>query len=59
MGVMIIEGERAVLGLNFGRPIVTNGDFVMRLFPNYFGQYLFIMLPFSAGLLCYIGIVIV
>ena len=29
--------EGAVLGVNFGRPIVTNGDFATRLFPNYFG----------------------
>jgi len=27
-GVMIVEGEGAVLGVNLGRPIVTNGDFV-------------------------------
>jgi len=26
--------ERAVLGVNLGRPIVTNGDFATRLFPN-------------------------
>ena len=25
MGVMIVEGEWAVLAVNFGRPIVTNG----------------------------------
>jgi len=40
MGVVIIKGERAVLGVNWGHPIVTNGDFAMWLFPNYFGQYL-------------------
>jgi len=40
-GVMIIEGEGAVLGVNLGHPIVTNGDFAMWLFPNYFGQDLF------------------
>ena len=40
-GVVIIEGERAVLGLNLGRPIVTNGDFATRLFPYYFCHYLF------------------
>jgi len=28
MGVVIVEGERAVLGVNVRRPIVTNGDFV-------------------------------
>jgi len=27
-GVVIVEGERAVLSVNFGRPIVTNGKFV-------------------------------
>ena len=26
MGVVIIEGEGAVLGVNVGRPIVTDGD---------------------------------
>ena len=40
VGVVIVEGEGAVLGLNLGRPIVTNGDFATRLFLNYFGQYL-------------------
>ena len=25
MGVMILEGEGVVLGVNLGRPIVTNG----------------------------------
>jgi len=30
MGVVIVEGEGAVLGVNFGRPIVTNGAFAMR-----------------------------
>jgi len=34
------EGEVAVLGAILGRPIVTNGDFVMQLFPNYFGHYM-------------------
>jgi len=37
MGVVIIRGEQGVLGVNLGHPIVTNGDFAMRLFPNYFG----------------------
>ena len=41
-GMVIVEGKGAVLGLNSGRPIVTNGDFATRLFPNYFGQYLFV-----------------
>ena len=27
-GVVIVEGEGAVLRVNFGHPIVTNGDFV-------------------------------
>jgi len=27
-GVVIVEGKGAVLEVNFGRPIVTNGDFV-------------------------------
>jgi len=26
--VVIVEGEGAVLRVNFGHPIVTNGDFV-------------------------------
>jgi len=26
-GVVIVEGEWAVLGLNLGRPTVTSGDF--------------------------------
>jgi len=28
---VIIKGEGAVLGVNFGRPIITNGDFVASL----------------------------
>jgi len=36
MEVVIVEGEGAVLGVNLGRPIVTNGDFATRLFSNYF-----------------------
>ena len=40
-GVVIVEGEGAVLGVNLGRPIVTNGDFATRLFQNYVGQDLF------------------
>ena len=35
---------RAVLRVNLGCPIVTNGDFVMWLFPNYFEQDLFYLL---------------
>jgi len=30
--------------VNLGHSIVTNGDFVTRLFPNYFGQDLLLML---------------
>jgi len=37
MGVVIFEGEGAVLGVNVGRPIVANGD-GDELFPNYFGR---------------------
>jgi len=40
-GVLIIEGEGAFLGMNLRHTIVTDGEFVMRLFPNYFGQDLF------------------
>ena len=43
MGMEIVEVEGAVLGVNVGHPIVTNGDFVAKLFsamtqlfPNYF-----------------------
>jgi len=28
MGAVIVEGEEAVLGVNLGRSIVTNGNFV-------------------------------
>jgi len=28
MGMVIVEGEEAVLEVNIGFPIVTNGDFV-------------------------------
>jgi len=37
MGVVIVEGKVAALGVNVGRPIVTNGDGDV-LFPNYFGD---------------------
>jgi len=30
MGVVIIEGEVAVMGVNLGHPIVTSGIFCMR-----------------------------
>ena len=39
-GVVIIEGEGQIWG-EFGRPTVTNWDFAMRIFPNYFAQDLF------------------
>ena len=39
-GMVIVEEEGAVLGLNLGRPTVTNGDFATRLFPNYSWQCL-------------------
>ena len=42
MGVLDWGGDRrregTVFWVNLGRPIVTNGDFATRLFPNYFGQ---------------------
>ena len=38
-GMGVLDG--AVLGVNMGCPIVTNGDFAKWLFPTYFGQYLF------------------
>ena len=40
MGVLdgvVVEGKGAVLGVNLGRPVVTNGAFATRLIPNYFG----------------------
>jgi len=44
MGMVTVEGKEAVFrgGINLGRPIVTtgNGD---ALFPNYFGEDLFIV----------------
>jgi len=33
MVVVIVEGEGAVLGVNLGRPVVTNGNFATQLFP--------------------------
>ena len=32
MGVAVVEGEGAILAVNVGHPIVTNGDFVAQLF---------------------------
>jgi len=37
MGVVIVEREGAVLGVNVGRPIVTSGDCDV-LFPYYFWE---------------------
>jgi len=39
-GVVIEEGAGAVLGVNLGRLIVTNGAFATRLFSNYFEDLL-------------------
>jgi len=39
-GVMIVEGEGTVLGVNLGRPILTNGDFATQLFSNYYEDLL-------------------
>ena len=36
MGMVIVEVEEAVSGVNSGRPVVTNGD-GDALFANYFG----------------------
>jgi len=54
IGVVIVEGEGAVLGVNLWRLVVINGDFVASqlcesdaLFPNYFGEELF---PFLRAL---------
>ena len=55
-GIGVVDGdgyhrrEGNSFGGEFGhprRPIVTNGDFVTRLFPNYFGLYLFANLECS------------
>jgi len=43
-GVVIVEEEGAVLGLNLGHTILTNGDFATQLFQNYSGQDLFRLL---------------
>ena len=50
MGVVIVEVEGAVVGVNLGRPILTNGDFVAYLcksdvlFTNDFGSDLLMMM---------------
>jgi len=41
-GVVIVEGEWAVLRVNLGHPIVASGDGDV-LFPNYFGGGLLIL----------------
>ena len=43
IGVVTVEGKWAVLGVNVGHPIVTNGD-GDALFPNYFGEDLLLSL---------------
>jgi len=40
-GVVIVVGKGS-LGVNLGRPTVTNGAFATRLFSNYSGDLLFI-----------------
>ena len=35
--------QRVSFGVEFGRATVTNWDFATRLFPNYFGQYSFLV----------------
>jgi len=42
--VVTVEGEGAVLGVNLGHTIVSNGNFATRLFPYYFGQDLLVHL---------------
>jgi len=50
MVMMIVEEEGAVLGMNLGRPIVTDGDFVAQLcesdalFPSDYGRRTCLML---------------
>ena len=51
-GVLIVKGEWAVLGVNLGHSIVTNGNFATWLFPNYFGQNLFSFLTGQVSLPC-------
>ena len=49
-GMDVLDGDndrrkgKGSFGENLGCPIVTNGDFPTRLFPNYFGQYLLLLL---------------
>jgi len=48
-GMMIVNGKEAVLGVNIGHPIVTNGDSVAQLcesdalFPSYFREDLLLL----------------
>jgi len=42
MAVEVVEGKGQLWRVNLGHPIVTNGDFATRLFPNYFGWNLLI-----------------
>ena len=42
-GVVIVERGWTVFMVNLGHHIVTSGDFARWLFPNYFGQDLFLM----------------
>jgi len=46
MGMVIIKGEGAVLGVNVGRPIVTNGDGNV-VFQSYFREDLLLLLLFG------------
>ena len=49
MGVVIVEEEGTVFEVNLGRPIVTNGVFATRLFPNYFGQDLLFLISYTVN----------
>jgi len=42
MGVVIVEGEGPVLGVNLGHAIVTSED-GDALFPNYFGEHMLLI----------------
>ena len=58
MGVLdgggIVEGEGAVLRVNLGRPIVTNGALATRLFSNYFEDLLMLIsVLYGTRKLCY------
>jgi len=47
MGVVIVKDEGAVFWVNFGHPIVSNGD-SDALFPKYFGEDLFYLVVLAA-----------